>query len=261
MMPVELERVAEPRLNKIFWNGLLISVALHMVAALWIYITAPELWQSISPEGASPLAVKLSKSFQTSSFEKVPLPEELPTPVEQVEPSEASAEAEPVEVERTEPPPNEIVTEPLPAIEIPEAATAKKTEPQAETLDLSASRFSVNELDLPASQEANTDAQSANQGSFGGVFDTRLRRKLQASALSRTPAESDSFEIMNNSQFGDSSERVSFGDACFEVAEAIGGGTDEKQVFRTNCLGKRDLSERMMDNVNRRLKDKEKDEP
>ncbi len=250
-MPVELERVAAPRLNKIFWGGLLISLALHLVAALWIYINAPELWQSISAERASPLAVKLSSSFQ-----KALVPEELPTPVEQVELSEPSVEAEPVETESTKPLPNEVVTEPLPAIEMPEPAVAKKTEPLAETLDLSASRFSVSKHDSPASQDTNADAQSANQESFGGVFDPRLRRKLQASALNQTQVEPDSFEIMNNKQFGDGSERVSFGDACFEITDAIGGGTDEKQVFRTNCFGKQDLSERMMENVKRRLREK-----
>lgn len=253
MMQVEFEPRAAPRLNKIFWGGLLISVALHLLAALWIYINAPELRQSISAQRASPLAVKLSSSFQ-----KTPVPEELPPPVEQVEPSEASAEAEPVVAESTEPSSNEIVPEPLSVVEMAEPAAASKTEPQAETLDLSASRFSVSKHHLPASQGTSADAESANQGSFSGVFDPRLRRKLQASALNQTQVEPDSFEIMNNKQFGDGSERVSFGDACFEITEAIGGATDEKQVFRTNCLGKQGLSERMMENVKRRLKEKDK---
>lgn len=257
MIPVELERVAVPRLNKIFWGGLLISVALHLVAALWIYIKAPELWQSITSERASPLAVKLNNSFQTRSSEKVPRPEQLPTPVDQAEPSEDSAEAEPVEAERTEPLPNEVVTEPLPVIEMAEPAAPKKTAPQAEAIDMSASSFSLGKQDVPASQERNISADNANQGSFSGVFDPSLRRKLQASALHQTHAEPDSFEVMNNKQVGDGSERVSFGDACFEITDAIGGGTDEKQVFRTNCLGDRDLSDRMMENVNRRIKERD----
>lgn len=237
-------------MNKIFWGGLLISAALHLAAALWFYLKAPEFWQSTRPQAMAPLSVKLTTAVVISEEPAAPIePQQDAVGTEKV--------AEPINTEtRAESPPNEASAtpkQPTTAIELIEPAPIG----EVEKLDLSASRFSVSELNLSGSEQTAADYGSSSQGAYSGVFDPRLRSKLQASAQNRNRGEPDSFEIMNNKKLGNGSERVSFGDACFEVTDAIGGGTNEKQVFRTNCLGKRDLSERMMDNVNRSLEDKD----
>lgn len=241
-------------MNKLFLGGLLISTALHLAVALWFYLQAPELWESMSLKSSTPLSVKLTTSVAIAKQPSAPLePSEISTKVEQM--------VELVEAEtRVGSPSDEVALAPSEApsaVEIVEPGPVAKIEPKAETLDLSASRFSVSEFNLSASQEANAKAGGSSQTSFSGVFDPRLRQRLQAGVQNQTTAEPDSFEIMNNRSLSNGSERVSFGEACFEITDAIGGGTNEKQVFRTNCLGNLTLSERIMENVKQRLKEKQ----
>lgn len=221
---------------------------LHGAALAWVGFKFPGLSRMVKIEPAPALRVKLNHHDAVVTLEKpttpasVPFRENSPGQQDSREPvGPASGGGWGFDMERA------LSSESGPALsETLGTSSRRSPNSEPEALDMSASHYAVQELDLP---ESNLEP-IPNRGA--DVFDPQVRQRLQASRRNRRAVQPDLFQEVNNRTLTGGSQMASFGDACFEITDATGGRSSEKMWLRTQCLGKT-LSERMLDNVEKVL--------
>lgn len=236
----------------ILW-AVVLSLLLHGAVLAWVGINFPGLSRMVSVASPPPLRVKLNhQGFAATQKEttRAPVSESSTDKVSPVVRRDSPNTGPParqsgwgLDMEQA------LDTEPLPTGPgLTDTVYNNLPNPEPEEPDLTSSGYAIQELDL--SQDRPGSMQG--RGAFADVLDPQVRRRLQLSGQNRIPAQPDLFQQVNNRTLSGGSQMMSFGDACFEVADAIGGRSREKMWLRTRCLGKT-LSERMLDNVEKAL--------
>lgn len=87
---------------------------------------------------------------------------------------------------------------------------------------------------------------------FGGVFDPVLRNKLKQSGNRKRDS---SFSENNNYISNDGTQYIAVGDNCLSLNEGIARRPKEQMWYREKCVGEKDVSKTMIDNINKKMED------
>lgn len=96
--------------------------------------------------------------------------------------------------------------------------------------------------------------EHAESGEVSIIFDPRIQAKLKNNyAVSRSSKAASIY--LNNYSSIDGSDYTSFGDKCFNV-RSLDNGIRNRKIWISKCRGVKTVSETMLDNVNRSIREK-----